>query len=75
MKWLISANHNKYDHESAFRKWQFIDWKQGNYSYEVGDIIYIYATAPYKTIRYKTIVMEINKTSEEIVDDSVFLDR
>lgn len=72
MEWIISANHNKYDHESAFRKWQFIDWKQGKYSYEVGDIVYIYATSPYKTIRYKTIVTEINKTSENIVDDSIF---
>lgn len=72
MKWIISANHNKYDHESAFKKWKFIDWKQGNYSYQVGDIVYIYATAPYKTIRYKTIVIEIDKIAEDIVDDSMF---
>lgn len=71
-KWLISANHNKYDHESAFEKWQFIDWKQGNYSYGLGDIIYIYSTAPYKTIRYKTEIIEIDKTSDDIVDDSMF---
>lgn len=72
MKWIISANHNKYDHSSAFERWKFIDWKQGNYSYKVGDIVYIYSTAPYKTIRYKTQVIEINKTSKDIVDDSMY---
>lgn len=72
MEWIISANHNKYDHSSAFKKWNFIDWKQGNYSFKPGDIVYIYSTSPYKTIRYKTIVSEINKNSSEIVDDSIF---
>ena len=72
VEWLISANHNKYDHKSAFAKWKFIDWKQGSYSYNVGDIVYIYSTTPYKTIRYKTIVTETDKASTDIVDDSMF---
>ena len=70
--WLISANHNKYDYESAFQKWGFIDWKQGNYSYQVNDIVYIYASAPFQTIKYKTQVVEIDKTRNDIVDDSQF---
>ena len=49
--WLISANHNKYDYEAAFQKWDFIDWKQGNYSYQVNDIVYIYASAPFQTVK------------------------
>lgn len=73
-KWIISANHNKYNHKSAFEKWGFIDWKQANYSYEVGDTVYIYSTAPYKTIRYKTLIVEKDKFSDEIVDDSMFWD-
>ncbi len=72
VKWIISANHNKYDHESAFKKWGFIDWKQGNHSYKLGDIVYIYSTYPCKTIKYKTVVTEIDKTSKDIEDDSMF---
>lgn len=71
-KWIISANHNRYDYKSAFEKWKFIDWTQGNYEYQADDIVYIYATSPYKTIKYKTLVTEINKSLEEIVDDSMF---
>lgn len=70
--WIISANHNKYNHEAAFQKWGFIDWKQDNYSYKVNDIVYIYATAPFQTIRYKTQVIDIDKTMNDIVDDSQF---
>lgn len=70
--WLISANHNKYNYEAAFQKWGFIDWKQGNYTYKVNDIVYIYATAPFQTIRYKTKVIEVDKTMNDIVNDSQF---
>ncbi|ANZ34405.1 HNH endonuclease [Staphylococcus carnosus] len=70
--WLISANHNKYNHEAAFQKWGFIDWKQGNYLYKVNDIVYIYATSPFQNIRYKTQVVEVDKTLNNIVDDSQF---
>ena len=40
--WLISANGNLYDHEGAFNKFGYIDWRQNNRSYQVGDIVYIY---------------------------------
>ena len=55
MNWILPANGKLYDHARAFQKWGFIDWRQNNRKYQVGDIIYIYCTRPYKKIMYKTI--------------------
>lgn len=32
--WLISANGNLYDHEGAFNKFGYINWRQNNRSYQ-----------------------------------------
>lgn len=55
MDWLISANGNIYDHASAFAKWGYIDWRQGNRKYNIDDNIYIYCTRPLKRIMYTYI--------------------
>ena len=44
MNWILPANGKLYDHARAFQKWGFIDWRQNNRKYQVGDIIYIYCT-------------------------------
>ncbi len=72
MNWILPANGKLYDHAGAFQKWGFIDWRQNNRKYQVGDIIYIYCTRPYKKIMYKTIVEQINLTVDEIVNDYIF---
>ena len=71
MEWIISANGKKYDHESAFAKWGFIDWCQVA-KYSVGDFVYIYCTKPIQKIMYKTIVEAINLSANEIVNDEEF---
>ena len=72
MNWILPANGKLYDHAGAFQKWGFIDWRQNNRKCQVGDIIYIYCTRPYKKIMYKTIVEQINLTVNEIVNDYIF---
>jgi 5-methylcytosine-specific restriction protein A len=71
MKWMISANGKMYNHAMAFQKWGFIDWRQ-KANYNVGDIVYIYCTRPYKKVMYKTVVEKTNLTVSEIVDDKQF---
>lgn len=58
--WIMSANSAVYDHESAFREQGYIDWKQTR-NFAVGDIVYIYCTKPLGRIRFKTIVVEVNR--------------
>lgn len=72
MDWIIPANNKKYDHAGAFAKWGYIDWKQGKYKYQVGDIIYIYCTEPYKKVMYKAVVDKINLSQDERTDDYAF---
>lgn len=71
MEWLISANGKMYDHEMAFKEFGYIDWRQ-NANYELGDIVYIYATKPIMKIKYKTVVEKINMSFEEITDDKKY---
>ena len=56
MNWILSANSKMYDHSSAFEHFGFIDWKQGNIKYSIGDIVYIYCTSPLQMIQYKCII-------------------
>lgn len=72
MEWIISANSNYYDHESSFLNNGYIDWKQNNYNYAIGDFIYIYCTNPIKKIRYLTRVEKTDMTIEDITDDEVY---
>ncbi|MEG1577519.1 MAG: HNH endonuclease [Oscillospiraceae bacterium] len=72
MNWLISANDKLYDHASAFQKWGFIDWHQGNRKYEVKDVVYIYCTKPTQKVMYKTVVQAVGLTKKAIVNDSQF---
>lgn len=72
MDWLISANSKIYDHSSSFEHHKFIDWRQSNYNFQVGDIIYIYCTAPLKKIRYKSKASNVNIPFEGIRDDKEY---
>ena len=73
-KWLISANPNMFNHSAAFAKWGYVDWMQFA-NYEVGDIVYIYASKQEGIIKYKTEVIKNNMDFSEIDnDDSLWLD-
>lgn len=81
--WLISANKNIYDFESAFNSLPYIYWHQ-NRHFQTGDVGYIYSTKPDQKIRYKfivaeadidlTTVPEIDKDNEFYVDKSAIPD-
>ena len=68
MEWIISANHNKYDHVRAFKELPYIDWKQ-NANYSVGDKVFIYSTKPVSAIEFLVDVIETDITSDNVIDD------
>lgn len=72
MNYIIPASSKVYDHQGAFDKFGSIDWRQGNSTYNVGDIVYIYQGVPLKKISHKTRVVEVNKLFHNIQDDSEF---
>ena len=72
MDWLISANSKIYDHAQSFATNGYIDWRQGNRKYNIGDTVYIYCAKPVKQLLYKTVVEKINLTKETMTDDKQF---
>ena len=60
MYWVISANGNIYDHEASFNDHGWIDWKQGQSKYEVGDTVFVYCTRPVMAIRYWCTVTDVD---------------
>lgn len=71
MQWIISCDLNYYDARGAFEKLNTIDWRQ-NYHFNIDDIVYIYASAPYQKIMFKTKVIEVDLSWEERIDDREF---
>ena len=67
--WIISANTKAYDHFASFDKNGYICWRQVN-SFHVDDIVYIYCTAPYNRVMFKTIVEAVEL--DEIPNDKEF---
>ena len=72
MNWMISANAKLYDHASSFAHYGYIDWRQGNPKYELGDIVYIYCTNPIKRLRYKCQITKLNMDYSQIRDDQEY---
>lgn len=72
MNWIIPANSKIYDHSASFVKNGFIEWrKYGKMNY--GDIVYIYQIKPIGKIRFKTLVVNDNIESIDLIDDTEFL--
>lgn len=66
-EWLISGNPTKFDVVAAFKELKKIDWKQST-NVAVGDIVYIYVSQGYQSIKYKCKVNKVDITKPEIDD-------
>ena len=71
MQWIIPCDLNYYDARGAFEKLNIIDWRQQN-RFNIDDIVYIYASAPYQRVMFKTRVIDIDLSYEETIDDREF---
>ena len=60
MQWIIPCDLNYYDIRVAIEKLHIIDLRQNN-SFNIDDIVYIYASAPYQKIMFKTRVVDVKK--------------
>ena len=71
MQWIIPCDLNYYDIRVAIEKLHIIDLRQNN-SFNIDDIVYIYASAPYQKIMFKTRVVDVNVPYEQTIDDRDF---
>ncbi|WP_228063612.1 HNH endonuclease [Staphylococcus epidermidis] len=73
-QWVIPCNVKFYNVVVAFDKLDVIDWKQNPNLKKAkkGDVLYIYISAPIKSIKYQCLIKEVNKPKSTI-DDSQFV--
>lgn len=73
-QWVIPCNVKFYNVVAAFDKLDVIDWKQSPNLKKAkkGDVLYIYISAPIKSIQYQCLIKEVNKPKSTI-DDSQFV--
>jgi len=71
MIWILPANESCYDHFGSFKKNGMVDWAQ-QARYKIGDIVYLYLTAPASIVAFKLVVAQVNIPFEKAINDSEF---
>lgn len=69
--WLVPANPNDYDIESAFSRYELLDWKR-SYNYENGDILFMYVSGNIQKVRFKLEVIEGLVGTNDTKDNNEF---
>lgn len=77
MRYIISANVEKsdgYNIIEAFKKYSEIDWHKVSITngIQIGDVVYIYISAPIHQIKYKCICVNNNVNVSNRIDDKEF---
>lgn len=71
-EWLIAANMAVYNHEAAFINQDVITWGLKT-KHNVGEIIYIYVSAPTSRIVYKCVVEQVDVKKDERLGDEFWV--
>lgn len=69
--WIRAYNHKRYRVGDFIRDNGFIDWGGRNH-FEVGDIIFLYATAPESRITFMMEVTKVGMKWDETVEDDAY---
>ena len=71
VQWIFISSVNRFRMSDWLKVNECVDFVQRN-NVQVGDIVYLYITAPIKRIEYKMIVEKINIPYDEMIDDSEY---
>ena len=66
--WIVRANPSRFRIHDFIRDYGFVEYLQKK-NFQIGDIVFLYITAPYKRVEYKMFVEEIDIIPEEEFDD------
>lgn len=69
--WIRAYNHKRYRVADFIRDYGFIDWEMRN-RYEIGDIVFLYATAPESRLTFMLEVTRVEMDFRETIDDSAY---
>lgn len=66
--WIFIANPHHFRMHDFIRDYGFVEYRQKN-KVQLGDIVYLYMTAPYKRVEYKMVVERMDISSHDAFDD------
>jgi hypothetical protein len=69
--WIRAYNHKRFRVADFIRDYGFIDWEMRN-RYEVGDVVFLYATAPESRLTFMLEVTRVGMDTKNTVDDSAY---
>ena len=73
MKYILTpCDVNYFKLHECLQENKFVEWKQHNYKYEVGDIVFIYISAPESRISYMLEVVQTDIELQNGFDDSAY---
>ena len=73
MKYILTpCDVNYFDLHKCLQENKFVEWKQHHYKFEIGDIVFIYTSAPESKISYVLEVIQTDIPLEEGFDDSAY---
>lgn len=70
--WIIAGNETIFRVIDYFRDFDVVDWKQSHYSFEVGDIVFMYISAPHSPIMYMLEVTKRDIPYSKTMDDKIY---
>lgn len=72
-RWIIPSNGNTFDTAAAFANLRELNWSEvGQSSVAVGDVVYLYSSAPDSAISHKCIVIATRVSADDLIDDSAY---
>ena len=69
--WIRAYNHKQYRVADFIRDHGFIDWGM-RHRYALGDLLFLYATAPESRLTFMMEVEQVDMRFEETVDDGAY---
>lgn len=67
--WIFPYNKSKFKLDEILSERNVVEWGQRKYKLQPGDVVYLYCSAPEKRITHKMIVVDVNISEKEILDD------
>jgi hypothetical protein len=71
-EWLVVSNPSLYNSVGAFQALPEIDWSETAVRIVVGDIVYLYGSAPIRGLSHQCLVIATGLPAGDLVDDEVF---
>ena len=70
--WIVPSNNKRFKLTDFLQKHEYVDWKQGRYKFQKGDIVFIYSSLPEAKIRYKMEIVADNIPYVESIKDEEY---